>query len=112
MDSMVIVKRLGEGLGLIIGSCFSPTWILLPMVLEPYFDVHRASASLPNMTAEMIRYHEVIQSHPNEVLTQLLPLLLLTMVIGLGYISTLSWLGGQLLPLLFKQLASAQPNQS
>ena len=91
-----MVKKLGQCLGGMLGSCFSPTWILLPMVIKPYFNLDRASQSITSLLAEMAHYTAILNANPTDVFVHLIPSLLAVLAIGLGYIWCISWLVGVL----------------
>lgn len=85
---------LGRFLGFTLGSLFSPTLYLWPHIVKPYFDMEKAVTGLIPMLTQVQHFIHLTQQQPERVLFNMVPQLTLLLVIGLGYMVFVSWLGG------------------
>ena len=81
---------LGRFLGFTLGSLCSPTLYLWPHLVKPYFDLEKALTGLLPMLTQVQHFVHMTQHQPQVVITQLTLLLILS----IGYMIFLSWLGG------------------
>lgn len=85
---------IGRFLGFTLGSLCSPTLYLWPHIVKPYFDMEKALTGLMPTLVQVQHFVHLTQHQPELVLFSMVPQLMALLVLGLGYMVFVSWLGG------------------
>ncbi len=90
-----MIKKIGQFTGLIVGTTFSPGWVLMNMALRGYFDLTHAMTGPLAMLTEFQHFITVTEAYPEQVLYHLCPVLVLVLMLSSLFVCSCSYLGGQ-----------------
>lgn len=87
-------KLSGQIIGLILGSCISPSWLFLNQALMHYFNLQKAVMGPEQMIAELQHFRIIVEAYPNEILFHLVPMLIVLLLCSGLFVAAISHLFG------------------